>query len=666
MSDYYFLITDAGKALEVAAHASGEPVKLTEFSVGDGGGAPVTPDTAQTSLVNEVYRDVLSSLSVNPSDASVLEAECVIPSSSGGYTIREVGIFADDGTLYAVGNYPDQDKPAPDSGFAASLDIYAELAVSDTSDITLTVQDGSYLTEPQGDTLYLRQDKQFSEIADQGEEAQAESRENIGCGTAAAADLTEGAEDVTEGRALKVGDFGVGGVAVRHQVDSSNDLSSLPELTASGIREYVPSDGTAFLVGIGGISGTQPGLFSELLSPGDGVNGSKVAIRNKDGVFYLYNDKNKPTADDIGAIPSDILGSVENGGSMANANKEGWWKVIVTDPSNVGGFPKYADGSYLYGYGYLFVLIDGDNWLQFYFTHHGASARRQSWSGAPDTTTDWIVDYNEANRPSAEAVGAYSKSESDSRYVTKTQLGTRGSLTVDGNTTEAPAGCVLTGGGDFGAGDGGYFYRAMQYVINGTAHTAAYTATLQSSPSQHINIRESLSVDSIDQLINCQLYNNTFLTGDELEEGQSIASLLDEHGFDFYQAQSLLTGSVFIAYEPDTGIIRQIDTDTQLMWPIDMNLRGLDSLPDGCDIDGTWIYSDGEVTQSAELIRARNKRILASKLSLIAGFGVMFQLLPDDADPDEVQALKDYITGLRSADLDSSQPAWPSVPAFIL
>lgn len=209
MSDYYILITDAGKALEAAAHASSTPVKLTDFAVGDGGGVPVTPDASQTALVNETYRDAISSLTVSPADVTVLEAECVIPASSGGYTIREIGIFADDGTLYAVGNFAEQEKPDPDSGYSASLQIFADLAVSDTSDITLSVQDGTWLTETQANTIYLRQDMQLGEIKAQGETAQQAARDNLRLGTAATANVTTSTTDTTAGNLLKVGDYGL-------------------------------------------------------------------------------------------------------------------------------------------------------------------------------------------------------------------------------------------------------------------------------------------------------------------------------------------------------------------------------------------------------------------------------------------------------------------------
>lgn len=312
MSDYYFLITDAGKALEVAAHASGETVKLTEFAVGDGGGDPVTPDTTQTALVNEVFRAAISSLAANKTDASVLEAECVIPSSSGGYTIREIGIYADDGTLYATGNYADQDKPAPDSGFAASLDIFVELAVSDTSDIQLTVQDGSWLTETQADTIYLRQDKQLGEIADQGEEAQQEARDNLALGTAAVADLTESQTDTTVGRVLQTGDFGLGAGTWKVFADTDTVLSRTQKgvsFSRAWSADDLPSD-TAYYNLIM-MPEDYNGAFSCLLLPENNSPAYRGFGKTDVSWAKLFDTENPPTPTDVGAVPLNDDGSVD-------------------------------------------------------------------------------------------------------------------------------------------------------------------------------------------------------------------------------------------------------------------------------------------------------------------------------------------------------------------
>jgi len=39
MADYYTLLTNAGIAYETACKAAGVPIKLTQISVGDGGGS---------------------------------------------------------------------------------------------------------------------------------------------------------------------------------------------------------------------------------------------------------------------------------------------------------------------------------------------------------------------------------------------------------------------------------------------------------------------------------------------------------------------------------------------------------------------------------------------------------------------------------------------------
>jgi hypothetical protein len=154
MSEYYSIITDAGAALEAAAAAGGPPVALTYFAVGDGGGVPVIPSPAQVALVNEVYRSNLSSLGIGE-QPNVLVAQGIIPMESGGYTVREVGIFTQDGILYSVSNYPDQVKPAPDSGYAAKLGIEYLLQVSSAADITLIISPQDYLTEERANTLYI-------------------------------------------------------------------------------------------------------------------------------------------------------------------------------------------------------------------------------------------------------------------------------------------------------------------------------------------------------------------------------------------------------------------------------------------------------------------------------------------------------------------------------
>ncbi|EAS1561082.1 phage tail protein [Salmonella enterica] len=113
-------------------------------------------------------------------------------------------------------------------------------------------------------------------------------------------------------------------------------------------------------------------------------------------------------ASDVGAISTDAVGEITDNGTMASANTPGWWRVAVSNSDTVADFPTYPDGSKLYSYGYLFVEKIGEVWFQHYYAHMGANAKRQDWGTVPNTSRPWIVDYNTANKPTPENIGALS------------------------------------------------------------------------------------------------------------------------------------------------------------------------------------------------------------------------------------------------------------------
>ncbi|MCK7564179.1 MULTISPECIES: phage tail protein [Citrobacter] len=168
MADYYSIITNRGKELEAEALASGTVIVLSWFVVGDGNGKLVKPNPAQTRLVNETYRGSIAELVVSPDQSNQLMAKIVLPTDAGGFTVREVGLLTDAGELYAVANCPTIDKPVG----GVSVNMQFRLAVSDTSNITLDVATG--------DGLFLRIDQNLKEIKARGAAAQKASRESIG------------------------------------------------------------------------------------------------------------------------------------------------------------------------------------------------------------------------------------------------------------------------------------------------------------------------------------------------------------------------------------------------------------------------------------------------------------------------------------------------------
>ncbi|MBH0572017.1 phage tail protein [Salmonella enterica] len=175
-SQFYAILTDQGAALEATALATGIPVTLDKFVIGDGGGNAVTPDPTRTTLVNEVYRGTIQKAE---SQGNQVTFTLYVPPEAGGYTIREAGILTADGTLYSLSNSPDILKPTESNGAVISITFKYILAVSSTSTVTVVVYD-DYLTPEAADAKYLQISKNLSEIASNGDEAKSSARKNIG------------------------------------------------------------------------------------------------------------------------------------------------------------------------------------------------------------------------------------------------------------------------------------------------------------------------------------------------------------------------------------------------------------------------------------------------------------------------------------------------------
>ncbi|MBA3175210.1 hypothetical protein CBX59_002015 [Salmonella enterica] len=174
-SQFYAILTDQGAALEATALATGIPVTLDKFVIGDGGGNAVTPDPTRTTLVNEVYRGTIKKAE---SQDNQVTFTLYVPPEAGGYTIREAGILTADGTLYSLSNSPDILKPTESNGAVISITFRYTLAVSSTSTVNVIVYE-DYLTPEAADSKYLQIKNNLSEIKENGANAQKAARQNI-------------------------------------------------------------------------------------------------------------------------------------------------------------------------------------------------------------------------------------------------------------------------------------------------------------------------------------------------------------------------------------------------------------------------------------------------------------------------------------------------------
>lgn len=136
---YFAILTNQGAARLANAAALGTKLNLTQMAVGDANGTLPTPDPSQTKLINQKRIAPLNLLTVDPGNTSQIIAEQIIPENEGGFWIREIGLYDDDGILIAVANCPETYKPQLQEGSGRTQTIRMILIVSSTSAITLKI-----------------------------------------------------------------------------------------------------------------------------------------------------------------------------------------------------------------------------------------------------------------------------------------------------------------------------------------------------------------------------------------------------------------------------------------------------------------------------------------------------------------------------------------------
>ncbi|MEG6269097.1 phage tail protein [Enterobacter quasihormaechei] len=376
---YKTVITKAG-AIKLAAATvpNGKKVNFTAMAVGDGGGTLPVPDPNQTKLVKEVWRHALNKISQDRKNKNYVVAELLIPPETGGFWMRELGLYDDTGTLIAVGNMAESYKPALAEGSGRAQTVRMVIMVSDIESVELTIDTSmvmatqdyvddklaeheksrrhpdatltakgftqlSSATDSASESLaatpkavktaydlakgkYTAQDAttaqkgivQLSSATDSTSESVAATPKAVkavnddltkvknSLRTASGKDVVTSQTDTTAGRVLTVGYGGLGGTAPRTTVAGSNSYDNIPAGLPSGFWTHAIDGGpyahTITLLQDGGGNRDDRHLIIPSGSTG------KIAIRWDAGQTksyqYFYTDKNKPTAADVGAVPS--------------------------------------------------------------------------------------------------------------------------------------------------------------------------------------------------------------------------------------------------------------------------------------------------------------------------------------------------------------------------
>ncbi|HCI2909701.1 TPA: tail fiber protein [Salmonella enterica subsp. enterica serovar Infantis] len=418
------VITTAGAAkLAAATVPGGKKINLNVMAVGDGGGKLPVPDAGQTQLVNEVWRHTLNKISQDNRYSNYIVAELVIPPEVGGFWMRELGLYDDEGTLIAVANMAESYKPelAEGSGRAQTcrmviiVSSVESVALSIDSTMVMATQD--YVDDRLGEHEKSRRhpdatlkEKGFTQLSN-ATDSESETLAATPKAVKAAYDLADGkytAQDATTTRK--------GIVQLSNATDSvSETLAATPKAVKVAYdlanAKYTAQDATTARKGIIQLSNATDSTSETLAATPKAV---KAAMDNANGRVPSDRKVNGHPlsgditlwASDVKAISADAIGQITDNGTMASANTPGWWRVAVSNSDTVADFPTYPDGSKLYSYGYMFVEKIGEVWFQHYYAHMGANAKRQDWGTEPNTSRQWVIDYNTVNKPSASDVGA--------------------------------------------------------------------------------------------------------------------------------------------------------------------------------------------------------------------------------------------------------------------
>ena len=136
---YGTLVTDCGIQLIAAAVMEGKKINITDLAVGDGGGAYYQPTPNMTGLKNECWSGPIKSVSVNKDSPNMIDITAIIPSTVGGFTIREMAVKDDVKNTIAICNTPDTEKVIISSGAAGEIELTMHFEISNADAISFII-----------------------------------------------------------------------------------------------------------------------------------------------------------------------------------------------------------------------------------------------------------------------------------------------------------------------------------------------------------------------------------------------------------------------------------------------------------------------------------------------------------------------------------------------
>jgi hypothetical protein len=136
MSQYRLIFTNIGLSKKQNAELNNDYIEITQFAVGSGVIANL--QASMTALVTEEYRADINNVDTKN---GVTVFDLIIPSSVGGFYIKEVALFDVDGDCICIGTVPITYKVNQDEGASKSIHLKVSTTSTNTENIVFNTDD---------------------------------------------------------------------------------------------------------------------------------------------------------------------------------------------------------------------------------------------------------------------------------------------------------------------------------------------------------------------------------------------------------------------------------------------------------------------------------------------------------------------------------------------
>ncbi|AYB48623.1 phage tail protein [Candidatus Williamhamiltonella defendens] len=156
----------------------------------------------------------------------------------------------------------------------------------------------------------------------------------------------------------------------------------------------------------------------------------------------------------------------------------------------------------------------------------------------------------------------------------------------------------------------------------------------------------------------------------ELKYNINASYLQDENGDDWYDLQKTFQPDTFKVMFDEKNTVVSIARDASTLFPLNCNIVELDSLPEGAENNGEWIFDGHQVVRGIYTEAERTRQAAREKEKWMDRASKAIGPLADAvelgiATEQEVQALKiwkAYRVALHRLEPKAGEITWPEVP----